>query len=113
VTPQLRTVIHPVTDLARAKAVFGALLGAEPSMDAPYYVQFDVGEQEVGLDPNGAAQGMTGPVGYWHVDDLDATLQALLDAGAQLRQPVRDFGGRRVATVTDPDGNPIGLLEHA
>jgi predicted enzyme related to lactoylglutathione lyase len=110
-TPHLKTVIHPVSDLTRAKAVYGALLGVEPVMDAPYYVQFQVDGQEVGLDPNGAAQGMTGPVGYWHVDDLDATLQALLDAGAQVRQPVRDFGGRRVATVTDPDGNPIGLLE--
>jgi predicted enzyme related to lactoylglutathione lyase len=111
-TPALRTIIVPVTDLSGAKAVYGALLGAEPSMDAPYYVQFDVDGQEVGLDPNGAAQGLTGPVGYWHVDDIGTTLQALTDAGARELQRVRDVGGGKlIATVADADGNPIGLMQ--
>jgi predicted enzyme related to lactoylglutathione lyase len=33
-------------------------------------------------------------------------------AGASVKEPVRDVGGGRlVATVTDPDGNVLGLLQ--
>jgi catechol 2,3-dioxygenase-like lactoylglutathione lyase family enzyme len=80
-TTGLSTVIFPVRDLERAKALYGALLDSTPVMDEAYYVGFDVAGQDVGLDPHGHAQGMTGPVGYWHVDDLEKRLQALLDAG--------------------------------
>ena len=111
-TEGLRTIIHPVTDLARAKALYGALLGVEPCMDEAYYVAFDVGGQHLGLDPHGHARGMTGPVGYWHVDDVAAALRRLLDAGAQIEQDVRDVGGGKlVAAVRDVDGNTIGLIQ--
>ena len=105
----LRTVIYPVGDLANAKALFGKLLGAEPYADEAYYVGFRIGEQEIGLDPNGHKQGMTG---YWHVDDIRTYLQALVEAGAVVLDDVRDVGGGRlIATVKDADGNLIGLLQ--
>jgi predicted enzyme related to lactoylglutathione lyase len=111
----LKTVIYPVTDLAQAKAVYAALLGAEPVVDETYYVQFNVqgntGDQEVGLDPNGYSKGLTGPVGYWHVASIADALTALLKAGATEQQPITDFGGRQIATVADADGNVIGLLQ--
>jgi predicted enzyme related to lactoylglutathione lyase len=111
-TKGMKTVIYPVKDLAAAKALYGRLFGVEPYADEVYYVGWYVGDQNVGLDPNGAAKGMTGPVGYWHVDDMDETLAALLAAGAQAQQPVTDVGGGRlIATVTDADGNVIGLLQ--
>jgi predicted enzyme related to lactoylglutathione lyase len=110
----IRTIIYPVKDLAAAKTLYGALLGAEPYADTPYYVGFKAGGQDIGLDPNGHKQGMTGPVGYHKVDDIKATMQALLDAGAQADQDVRDVGGGRlIATVKDQDGNVIGLLQDA
>ena len=114
-TTGLSTVIFPVRDLERAKALDGALLDSTPVMDEAYYVGFEVAGQDVGLDPHGHAQGMTGPVGYWHVEDLEKRLQAaLLDAGAELRQPVRDVGGGKlIAAVTDADGNIIGLMQPA
>ena len=108
-TAGMRTVIYPVKDLARAKELYGKLLGTEPDSDQPYYVSYTVGDQHVGLDPNGHSQGMTG---YYHVEDIKATLEQLLAAGAQTLQDVRDVGGGRlIATVTDPDGNIIGLLQ--
>jgi predicted enzyme related to lactoylglutathione lyase len=108
--PALRTIVHPVKDLAKARALYAALLGTEPYADQPYYVGFRAGEVELGLDPNGHAKGMTGPLGYWEVDDLDGHLQRLVDAGATVRQPVTDVGGgRRIATVADADGNVTGL----
>ena len=59
----IKTVLHPVSDLARAKEVYASLLGVTA-------------------------------------------------AGATVKEPVRDVGGGRlVATVTDPDGNVLGLLQ--
>jgi predicted enzyme related to lactoylglutathione lyase len=110
----LETVIYPVRDLARAKATFGGLLGAEPTTDQPYYVGFDVAGEHIGLDPNGHRKGMTGPVAYWLVADIEASLRALLDAGAESLQEVQDVGGGKlIALVKDADGNGIGLVQPA
>ena len=106
------TVIYPVKDLAQAKQSYGKFLGVEPYADGPYYVGFRVGDQEVGLDPNGHSQGMTGPVAYWDVDDIRATLELLIDAGAEVLRAVRDVGGGKlIASVKDADGNGIGLIQ--
>ncbi|MFI9151578.1 VOC family protein [Streptomyces sp. NPDC053367] len=111
-TAGLKTIIYPVKDLDRAKALFKALLGVEPYADEPYYVGYKDAGQDVGLDPNGHAQGLTGPVPYWHVSDIRATLAALLAAGAEPLQDVRDVGGGRlIASVKDADGNLVGLLQ--
>jgi predicted enzyme related to lactoylglutathione lyase len=108
----MKTIIYPVRDLAKAKAVFAALLGVEPMMDAPYYVGFEAGGQHLGLDPNGHARGMAGPVPFWHVDDIRSRLASLVDAGAAVREDVKDVGGGRlIAILTDADGNPVGLLQ--
>lgn len=108
----IKTFIYPVKDLDQAKALFSVLLDVEPDMDGPYYVGYTVDGQNIGLDPNGHRQGMTGPVGYWHVEDVKASLQALLDAGAQAHQEPRDVGGGKlVASVKDADGNVIGLVQ--
>jgi predicted enzyme related to lactoylglutathione lyase len=111
-TEGIKTVLHPVSDLEAAKAVYTALLGMPPAHDAPYYVGYEVAGQHIGLVPGGAAQGMVGPVAYWHVPDIEAKLAELTAAGATVQDPVRDVGGGRlVATVSDPDGNVLGLLQ--
>src|SRR2546423_13239747 len=83
----LDTIIYPVKALAAAKQLFGTALGVPPYIDAPYYVAFNVGGQDVGLDPNGHAKGMTGPVTYWRVDDINESLAALVAAGAGTPPP--------------------------
>jgi predicted enzyme related to lactoylglutathione lyase len=112
-SPQgIKTVLHPVSDLETAKAVYAALLGAPPRTDEPYYVGFEADGQHIGLVPGGGPQGMTSPVAYWHVPDIEAKLAEVSAAGATVKEPVRDVGGGRlVATVTDPDGNVLGLLQ--
>ncbi|KPI28572.1 VOC family protein [Streptomyces sp. NPDC048253] len=108
----MQTIIYPVKDLARAKALFSVLLEVEPYADEPYYVGFKAAGQDVGLDPNGHAKGMTGPVPYWHVTDLRERLAALVAAGAELLQDAQDVGGGRlIAFVKDADGNLVGLLQ--
>jgi predicted enzyme related to lactoylglutathione lyase len=111
-TQGIKTVLHPVSDLAAAKAVYTALLGIEPQADAPYYVGYEVEGQQIGLVPGGGPQGMTSPVAYWHVADIEAKLAEVTAAGATLHEPVRDVGsGRLVATFADPDGNVLGLIQ--
>ena len=106
------TIIYPVRDLQQAKAVFTALLGVEPYMDQPYYVGYKVGNQDIGLDPNGYNAGMTGAVSYYHVSDIQASVQALVSAGAVVQQEVKDVGyGKLTATLKDADGNAIGLIQ--
>ena len=111
-TQGVKTVLHPVSDLATAKAVYAALLGVPPQTDESYYVGFETGGQHIGLVPGGAAQGMSSPVAYWHVPDIEAKLAEVTAAGATVQEPVHDVGGGRlVATVSDPDGNVLGLLQ--
>ena len=111
-TQGIKTVLHPVSDLAAAKAVYTALLGMEPQADASYYVGYDAEGQHIGLVPGGAQQGMTSPVAYWHVPDIEAKLAEVTAAGAKVKEPPRDVGGGRlVAAFTDPDGNVLGLLQ--
>ena len=111
-TEGIKTVLHPVSDLTTAKPVYIALLGIEPQADAPYYVGFDVAGQPIGLVPGGGPGDMTSPVAYWHVPDIEAKLAEVTAAGATVKEPPRDVGGGRlVATVTDPDGNVLGLLQ--
>jgi predicted enzyme related to lactoylglutathione lyase len=108
----IKTVLHPVSDLARAKPVYAALLGIQPQADAPYYVGFDAGGQHIGLVPGGGQEGMTSPVAYWQVADIEAKLAEVTAAGATLTEPPRDVGGGRlVASFSDPDGNVLGLLQ--
>ena len=111
-TEGIKTVLHPVSDLAAAKQVYTALLGTAPQTDESYYVGFEAAGQHIGLVPGGGPQGMTSPVTYWHVPDLEAKLAEVTAAGATVKDAPRDVGGGRlVATVTDPDGNVLGLLQ--
>ena len=108
----IRLFVYPVKDIAGAKTLYSKLLGVEPYVDGAYYVGFRVGDQEIGLDPNGHNQGMTGPVGYWEVNDIKESLQSLLDAGAQIQQEVKDVGGGKlIASIKDADSNIIGLIQ--
>ncbi|MEZ0070470.1 putative enzyme related to lactoylglutathione lyase [Streptacidiphilus sp. MAP12-20] len=111
-TKGIKTVLHPVSDLGKAKAVYAALLGTTPVADEVYYVGFEAGGQHIGLVPGGAQQGMTAPVTYWEVADIEAKLAELTAAGAVVKEPAHDVGGGRlVATVMDPDGNVLGVLQ--
>jgi predicted enzyme related to lactoylglutathione lyase len=111
-TQGIQTVLHPVSDLAAAKAVYSALLGMPPTTDGSYYVGYEAAGQQIGLVPGGGSQGMTSPVAYWHVADIEAKLAEVTAAGATVKEPAHEVGGGRlVATVTDPDGNVLGLLQ--
>ena len=111
----LRTVIYHVQDIDRAKEWYGSVLGIRPYFDEPFYVGFDVGGFELGLQPEdpGASRASTGVIAYWGVDDADAALERLLEAGASERGGVQDVGDDiRIASVFDPFDNVLGVIEN-
>jgi predicted enzyme related to lactoylglutathione lyase len=111
-TQGVLTLLHPVADLAAAKPVYAALLGVEPMAEGPYYIGFEAAGQQVGLVPGGGPQGMTTPVAYWHVADIEAKLAEVTAAGATVNEaPHQVGGGRLVATFADLDGNVLGLIQ--
>ena len=87
----------------------------DPEASLAFYrdtLGFEAEGQQIGLVPGGGPQGMTSPIAYWHVADIEAKLAEVTAAGAAVKQPAQDVGGGRlVATFTDPDGNVLGLLQ--
>jgi len=110
----LRTAIYHVEDLARAKEWYTDVLETQPYFDEPFYVGFDIGGFELGLQPEGStSRSNTGVVAYWGVDDAEAALTRLLELGAREHGSVQDVGdGIRVVTVLDPFGNVLGVIEN-
>ena len=107
-TSGMQLVVFPTKDLDGAKKIFSTLLGTDPYVDGQYYVGFRAGGLEVGLDPNGTG----GPICYWDVDDIAASVQSLVAAGATLDEAPHDVGrGLLIAKVKDADGNVIGLRQ--
>ena len=108
----IKTVLHPVSDVEQAKVVYTALLGIGPQTDSPYYVGYDVAGQHIGLLPGGGPQGLTAPLAYWHVDDIEQKVTELTAAGATVKDAPNEVGGGRVvASVVDADGNVLGLIQ--
>ncbi len=111
----LRTVIYKVDDLERAKAWYGRAFEVEPYFDQPFYVGFQVGDYELGLDPDptGRTPGPGGSVAYWGVEAIQPAFRRFLDQGTSPFGPPKDVGGGiQVATVGDPFGNVLGLIEN-
>jgi predicted enzyme related to lactoylglutathione lyase len=111
----LATVIYHVPDLDGAKAWYAGAFEQQPYFDQPFYVGFNIGGYELGLDlnPAGGQTGASGSVAYWRVAEIDSAVQHFLAAGATVRTAVQDVGdGIQVASVADPFGNTIGLIEN-
>jgi predicted enzyme related to lactoylglutathione lyase len=111
----LRTVIYHAPDLATAKAWYAEVLGIAPYFDQPFYVGFNVGGYELGLDPDASSTpgGKAGVVVYWGVADAKAEFQRLVSLGAVERSAPQEVGeGIKVATVFDPFGNIFGIIEN-
>ena len=111
----LKTLIYNVENLDEAKAWYSSVLGIEPYFDEPYYVGFNVGGFELGLDPDmsDVAKG-NNSVAYWGVDNAEAAHDQLVVLGARSIVAPHDVGGGiKVSTLSDPFGNTIGIIENA
>lgn len=108
----LRTVIYPAPDLEKAKAWYSLITEEEPYFDEPYYVGFDIGGYELGLQPD-RKPGSQGSIVYWGVDDIHKTWKKLMNAGAKIDEEIMHVGGEvYVATILDPFGNLLGIIQN-
>jgi len=108
----LRTIIYPATDMQKATAWYTSAVGHAPYFNEPFYVGFDVGGYELGLLPANEASHSS-PVTYWGTPDIVAERERLIAAGALPDTDIQDVGdGIRVATLKDPFGNIVGLIEN-
>ena len=109
----LRTVIYGVRDLDRAKKWYSDAFGIDPYFDMPFYVGFNVGGYELGLDPNAGTTGAGGCTAYWGVDDAEKAVKHMESIGATVHSAVQEVGdGIKVASVLDPFDNHIGIIEN-
>lgn len=110
----LRTVIYHVPDIDAAKEWYTSLLGVGPYFDEPFYVGFNVGGYELGLQPCDAGENAgDGVVAYWGVAEAEAALNHAFEKGATSHEDLQDVGeGIKVATVKDPFGNVFGIIEN-
>lgn len=121
----LATVSFFADDVEAAGRWYAELLGTEPYFRRPAdgpaaYLEFRVGDyrHELGIIDRryapGGAGGPGGAIVYWHVDDVAATFGKLLAAGATQYEPVTSRGpGFVTASVVDPFGNVLGVMENA
>ena len=110
----LRTTIYHVTDLEQAKSWYSELFSVQPYFDQPFYVGFQVGGFELGLDPNSTdVTWGNNAVTYWGVENIKEEVQRAVGLGASLIGGIENVGDEIwVAHITDPFGNTIGLIQN-
>lgn len=105
----LRTLIYPSDNLEADKKWWTEVLGFGPYFDQPFYVGFDVGGYELGLDPN--APMADGPRTYFGVDDVQAAVDHYVQHGCTVHEKPTETGDDIVvATVKKPNGQLLGLI---
>ena len=108
----IQTILFPTSDIEATKQLFTRLLGTEPFVDEAYYVGFQIGDIQVGIDPTGGDRGMTGATPFFEVDDIRAAVDELRASGADLVEDVRSVGaGKQIAMLSDSEGSMIGLAQ--
>lgn len=110
----LRTVIYAASDIQKAKDWYSQVLSKEPYFAEPFYVGFNVGGYELGLDPDikEVARG-NNAIAYWGVPDAKEAHARLIGLGAREHRPIQDVGGGiLVGSVIDPFGNVLGVIQN-
>jgi len=108
------SVVYFVRDLETAVAWYRENLGAEILYTSPHYTSMMAGAVQIGLHPSDyKPEDKTGSViVHWKTADIAVMVKRLVAAGATLNHDITDVGGGiKIAVVSDPEGNPIGLTQ--
>jgi len=109
----LRTTIYKVGDIENAKKWYTNVFKIEPYFDQPFYVGFNIGGYELGLQPEEtpSTNKIESVVTYWGVDDIQSVYDSFIESGATENEKPYNVGGDLMtATLKDPFGNVIGLI---
>ena len=109
----LRTAIYKVSNISAAKEWYAKVFEKPPYFDEPFYVGFEIGGFELGLQPeeepvNDKKESV---VAYWGVNDVQKEYDRFIALGAtEYEKPTEVGGDIIVATLKDLWGNIIGLI---
>lgn len=109
----LRTAIYRVADIEAAKKWYAKVFDTQPYFDQPFYVGFEIGGFELGLQPEEVpgTDKKESVVAYWGVKEIYKEYDRFIESGAMEYEKPNEVGGDIiVATVKDPWGNIIGLI---
>lgn len=109
----LRTTIYKVGHIGLAKAWYTRAFQTEPYFDEPFYVGFNIGGYELGLQPEDSptTNKPDSVLTYWGVEKIEQEYQRLIGLGATPHEPLQNVGGDIVVgSVKDPWGNVIGVI---
>ena len=109
----LRTTIYMVEDITEATEWYSKAFGTKPYFDEPFYVGFNIGGYELGLQPEERDKDLKteNVFSYWGVDDIHQAYKHLLNLGATKHEAPNNVGGElMVASVYDPWNNIIGII---
>ncbi len=107
---RLNSVELPVRDVGAARAFYEAAFGWEMTAFGPTYAATMTGDTDIGLqaDPSEATRA---PLPVIVVEDLEATLAAVTEAGGAIVRPIFSFPGGRRFQFTDPSGNEVAAMQ--
>ncbi len=109
----LRTTIYKVGDIDNAKEWYSKAFDTKPYFDEPFYVGFNIGGYELGLQPEEEIAAIKGDsvLSYWGVEDVENAFNHLIKLGAIEHEKPQHVGSEIiVATVKDPWENIIGFI---
>jgi predicted enzyme related to lactoylglutathione lyase len=109
----LRTAIYKVGDIKKAAEWYSKAFETNPYFNESYYVGFNIGGYELGLQPEENANNnkVESVVPYWGVENIQEVYDRLIGLGATENEKPYNVGEEiMTATVKDPFGNIIGLI---
>ena len=107
----MKSIVYPSSNIEADVAFWTKVLGKEPYFNEHYYVGFKVDGYELGLDPNAISEGVTQPVTYWGVADIEEEVTRLVALGMTLHEPIQELSsGVKIAKLKDAIGYMFGIV---
>jgi len=102
---------YPVSDMDRAKAFYGGVLGLKAGMDAcnesMSWVEYEIGEGVLAISNAWPPSPNPGPAVALEVEDFEAAVAHLRQAGVTIKMEPFESPVCHMFIVTDPDGNDV------
>lgn len=100
----------PSRDIQAAKKFYAGIFGWQLTDFGPSYSCTMTGDVDVGLQGD-TKEATKAPLTVIAVDDLEATLTAVTQAGGKITRPIFPFPGGRRFHFLDPNGNELAVLQ--
>ena len=107
---RLNYVELPVGDTRASAAFYDEAFGWTMTAFGPSYASTMTGDTDVGLQGD-AREATAAPLPVIAVDDLEAVLERVKGAGAEIARPTFSFPGGRRFHFRDPSGNELAVMQ--